>query len=42
MVVTTKANDHTGRKDYRGYKMGTIVEQGPVPSLRPGSCSEKL
>lgn len=42
MVVTPKANDLTGRKDSRGYTMGTLVGQGFVPRLRPSSCSEKL
>ena len=39
MVVTPKANDLTGRKDSRGYIMGTLIGQGLVPSLRLGSCS---
>ena len=28
MVVTPKANDLTGRKDSRGYTMGTLVGLG--------------
>ena len=39
MVVTPKANDLTGRKDSRGYILGTLVGQGIAPSPRPVNCS---
>lgn len=39
MIVTPKANGLTGRKNSKGYIIGTLVGQGLVPSLRSGSCS---